>query len=147
MDSLRLAAVRTSATLWVAVLGFLVLAQPAHALFGSIGAALIAQGVGALALAALFALRALIRRQLGRLVAFVGRSRGLRAVVREVAVGALAAPSPGAGDANEAGHAAATSPRGTAPEWSSREATTPDIVGAAAVVPPTAHEPALVARG
>ncbi len=80
-------------TLWVAVLGFLALAQPAHALFGSPTIALIAQAVGAVLLASLFVLRGAIREQVERLSAFLVRSRGLRTVVRTLAVSSIAGPS------------------------------------------------------
>jgi hypothetical protein len=97
MSQLRIVTGRAFATLWVTALGFLALAQPAHALFGSPTVALIAQVVGAVLLGGLFELRGTIRQQCERLSAFLVRSRGLRAVVRTLAVSTIAGPSAEAG--------------------------------------------------
>jgi len=121
MDVLRIVAGRTFATLWVAVLAFLALAQPAHALFGSPTVAVIAQAVAAALLGSAFALRGTIRRQCERLGSFLARSRGLRAAVRTMAVEALAAPIANAADAGAAAEvdsAAATPARTAPPRWS-----------------------------
>lgn len=84
---------RIVTSLWFIALGFLALAQPAHALFGSPNAALVAQILGAVLFAAAFTRREALRRQAERLVPFLVDSRGLRALVRSLAVGTLAASS------------------------------------------------------
>jgi hypothetical protein len=99
MLQLRQVAGRTFTTLWVVVTGFLALAMPAHAIFESPLAALFAQAVGALLLGSAFALRGGIRQQYERLASFLERSRGLRAVVRTLAVSAIAKPSRHSGHA------------------------------------------------
>jgi hypothetical protein len=98
MNQLRQVAGRTFTTLWVIVMGFLALALPAHAFFESPLIAQFAQVVGALLLGSVFALRGAIRQQFDRLGNFLKRSRGLRAVVRTLAVSAIAKPSRHAGD-------------------------------------------------
>lgn len=124
MSQLRIVTGRAFVALWVAGLGFLALAQPAHALFGSPTVALIAQAVGAVLLGALFELRGAIRQQCERLSAFLVRSRGLRAVVRTLAVSTIAGPSAEAagGDATNETPAAASNPRHTAlSPWRKRD--------------------------
>jgi len=111
MSPLRVIAVRTIGTLWVAALTFLALAQPAHALFGSPTAALLTQALGAVLLAAGFALRGPVLRQRERFGAFLVRSRGLRTAVRSLAVGTLAAPA-----AEEAGAGATSGTEAMTPE-------------------------------
>ena len=93
MSQLRIVWSRAFTTVWVAALGFLALALPAHALFGSPAVALLAQALGAVLLGAVFALRGPIHQQCERLSGFLVRSRGLRAVVRTLAVSAVAAPT------------------------------------------------------
>ena len=104
-------------------MGFLALAQPAHALFGSPTVALIAQAVGAVLLGALFELRGAIRQQCERLSAFLVRSRGLRAVVRTLAVSTIAGPSAEAagGDATNETPAAASTPHNVVSQWRKRD--------------------------
>ena len=125
MRQLRIVAGRTFTTLWVAALGFLAVAQPAHALFESPAVALIAQAVGGVLLGTVFALRGAIHQQCERLSAFLVRSRGLRAVVRTLAVSTIAGPSAEAagGDATNETPAAASNPRHTVlSRWRKRDA-------------------------
>jgi hypothetical protein len=125
MREFQTVAGRTFAALWVATLGFLVLAQPAHAFLGTGAIALVAQVVGAALLAVLFALRGEILRQGARLVAFLERSRGLRAIVRSVAAEALTLPGPTSRDASETtgpetDGTAATSEGPSPSQWTTR---------------------------
>lgn len=120
MNQLRIVSGRTLTTLWVVALGFLVLAQPAHALFESASAELIAQGLGAVLMGTVFALREAIRQQYERFSSFQGRSRGLRAVVRSLAVSTIAAPTAQTAGADATSEAAAAAPNSHAtelPQW------------------------------
>ena len=99
MSQLRHVAGRTFTTLWVAALGFLALAQPAHALFESPSEARIAQAVGAVLIGILFSLRGAIHQQPKRLGAFPLQLRRLRAVVRTLAVSTIAATNAEAAEA------------------------------------------------
>jgi hypothetical protein len=116
MKQLRIVSGRTLTTLWVVALGFLVLAQPAHALFESASAALIAQVFGAVLMGTVFALREAIRQQYERFSSFLVRSRGLRAVVRSLAVSTIAAPTARKAGADATSEAAAAVPNSDATE-------------------------------
>ena len=110
MSQLRIVWSRAFTTVWVAALGFLALAQPAHALFGSTAVALLAQVLGAVLLGAVFVLRGAIYQQCERLSGFLVRSRGLRAAVRTLAVSAIAAPTAAATEADATSETQAAAP-------------------------------------
>jgi hypothetical protein len=116
MNQLQNVSGRTLRILWVVVLGFLVLAQPAHALFESATVALIAQVFGAVLMGTVFALREAIRQQYDRFTSFLARSRGLRAVVRSLAVSTIATPTAQTAGADATSETAAAVPNSDATE-------------------------------